>query len=161
MVLLSQKHGVNPAIPKCFYCQEDKNEIILAGKLRGDAEAPRGCVWDMEPCQKCRELMDRGVILISVTPESMEQINRDYQSWWYRSGHLPKERRSQFIPNPYRTGRWFVLSDDAVRRIFTGIFTGAIVDGVLRCRWTFINDDVLDQLGLTAEIINKMAQERG
>lgn len=39
-IRLSPKHGLNPSISVCFFCGEDKNEIILPGKLEGDAEAP-------------------------------------------------------------------------------------------------------------------------
>ena len=35
-IRLSDKHGVNPAIPKCFICGESKNEILLFGKLKGN-----------------------------------------------------------------------------------------------------------------------------
>lgn len=37
------------ACPKCFFCDEDKNEVLLLGYLKGDVEAPRGVVFNMEP----------------------------------------------------------------------------------------------------------------
>ena len=37
-IKISQKHGVNPTIPICFWCGKEKNEIALLGKLPGDAE---------------------------------------------------------------------------------------------------------------------------
>ena len=40
-IRLSPKHGVNPAVPLCFLCGQAKNEIVLAGRLPGDVEAPR------------------------------------------------------------------------------------------------------------------------
>ena len=43
-IRLSKKYRVNPAIPKCFYCGEDKNLLFLVGRLPGDVEAPRGMV---------------------------------------------------------------------------------------------------------------------
>lgn len=59
-IKLSEKYGVNPTIPVCFWCGESKNEIALLGRL-GDArkgediEAPKNMVLDYEPCDKCKE----------------------------------------------------------------------------------------------------------
>ncbi len=120
-IQLSPKHGVNPATPRCYFCGEHKNEVILAGRLKGDQEAPRDAVWDMNPCDKCTEHMKRGVLLISVDP-----------------------KRSPDRANPYRTGGWCVITDEAFERVFTG----DIVDAVIKHRWTFIEDEVWDKVGL-------------
>jgi hypothetical protein len=90
---LSRQHGVNPAIPLCYFCGEPKNEVILAGRLPGDAEAPHNAVWDKHPCDKCEAHMKQGIILISVQAGS----DRD---------------------NPYRTGGWVVIKETAYARIF-------------------------------------------
>ena len=45
-IKLSEKYGMNPTIPVCFFCQEEKNEIALLGKLKGDAEAPKIAIID-------------------------------------------------------------------------------------------------------------------
>lgn len=92
-IRLSPKHGINPAVPLCYFCQEPKQEIILAGRLRGDAEAPKAAVWDDQPCGTCREHMRQGVVLISV-------------------------RDGEFGPNPHRTGGWVVVKDEAIQRWF-------------------------------------------
>lgn len=113
---LSPKHGVNPTIPHCFLCGEAKNEIILAGHLKGDAEAPKNMVWDKEPCDKCKEHMEMGIILISV-------------------------RNGESGENPYRTGGWIVLKEEAFRRIFNGC------DDVLEKRMAFVPDEVWDKIG--------------
>lgn len=34
-IKLSSKHGVNPTIPVCFFCGEEKNEIALLGRIGG------------------------------------------------------------------------------------------------------------------------------
>ena len=52
--IVSPKHGVNPAIPVCFYCTKEKNEIILSR------------VWDNTPCEQCQIYMKQGVILIQI-----------------------------------------------------------------------------------------------
>ena len=83
-ILLSEKHGVNPSIDICFYCGESKG-IILFGKLKGDAEAPRECCTSVEPCDKCKEKYND--YLLIVEKPSVEE-------------------------DP--TGRWFAIKKDAV-----------------------------------------------
>ena len=67
-IKLSPKHGVNPTISICFYCGAEKNEIALLGKIGGknDLEAPRKTVLNYEPCEKCAEIMAKGITLIGV-----------------------------------------------------------------------------------------------
>lgn len=123
MVRISEKHGVNPAIPKCYYCNEDKNMIILAGRLPGDKEAPRGAVWDMEPCDQCKEWMRQGIICISVKdPKTPDE-------------HI----------NPYRTGNWSVVTEDFIRRVVEDI---EMREGICKRRVAFIPDDAWEMLGL-------------
>ena len=55
-IILSEKHGVNPSIEKCFYCGNDKG-IILFGKLKGDEHAPKEVINDLTPCEKCSPLI--------------------------------------------------------------------------------------------------------
>lgn len=130
-ILLSPKHGLNPFIPKCFYCLKDKNEIILAGKMkpqkdaRGnvidrDPEAPRNVVMDMEPCDECKGFMEQGVILVSVRDEEQSE-------------------------NPYRTGGWVVLKAEAVQKI---IQPPELVQHILERRFAFVPDDAWDMIGL-------------
>jgi hypothetical protein len=120
-ITISQKHGVNPAIPKCFYCLKDKNEIILAGRLPKDAEAPRGAVWNKEPCDECKGYMQQGVILISV-----------------RTGETDQD-------NPYRTGGWVVVREDFIRRI---VQPESLANQILTKRVSFVPDDAWDMLHL-------------
>jgi hypothetical protein len=92
-IRISEKHGVNPTIPICFYCGNDKNQIVLMGRLPNDKEAPKNTCFDKEPCDKCKEYMKQGVILVSVKNGS--------------------DRK-----NPYRTGGWVVVKEDFVKRVF-------------------------------------------
>ena len=50
-IRLSKKYGVNPSIPICFWCGQEKNEIALLGHIgdgrRGeDLEAPRNILLE-------------------------------------------------------------------------------------------------------------------
>lgn len=75
---LSREHGVNPCVAECFICGEAKNEIYLTGhagesmarKLgRADGEMPRQAVFDIEPCDTCKE---RGIAFVEMTEESRD-----------------------------------------------------------------------------------------
>jgi hypothetical protein len=117
---ISSKHGVNACLPVCFLCQETKNEVALLGYLPGDVEAPRRAVLDRRPCDGCRALMTRGIILIST-----------------RDGETGE--------NPYRSGGWVVVTEDAIRRWVTA---QAMLARVLEKRMAFVEDAVWNGIGL-------------
>ena len=119
-IRLSEKHGVNPAIPLCFFCLKPKNEIILAGKMKDDQEAPKNMVWNDRPCAECENFMRVGVIFISV---------KDGESG----------------DNPYRTGGWVVISLAGVRRLVT---TPKVREAILKKRVAFVEDETWDKIGL-------------
>jgi hypothetical protein len=124
-IKLSPKHGVNPAVPLCFFCNEQKNEVVLPGYMgRGDPEAPRAAVWDMNPCDKCAGYMKQGVILISIN-----------------------ESQTTDPKNPYRTGGWCVVKDAAIERMLEEV----AAKGILEARFAFVPDEVWDALGLPRE----------
>lgn len=66
-IKLSKKHGVNPTIPICFFCGNEKNEIALLGELPNDAEAPKHTIINYEPCDTCKEIMNKGITVMEVT----------------------------------------------------------------------------------------------
>lgn len=71
-IKISEKYGLNPTIPCCFFCGEQKNEIALLGRLydpdKGeDIEAPRSAVLDYEPCENCKKKFSLGVLVVEVT----------------------------------------------------------------------------------------------
>ena len=99
-IKLSPKYGVNPTIPTCFWCGKEKNEIILMGQLKGDIEAPKNVVLDYEPCEECKKRMDSGFTIIEATT-------------------YPNNRTSiEMQRGIYPTGRYVVLTHEAVDRIF-------------------------------------------
>lgn len=130
-IRLSEKHGVDPAIPLCYFCHEPKNEVILAGRLRNDREAPRNTVWNMEPCDKCKEYMAKGILLISI-----------------RDGE--KQPEPGEVPNPYRTGGWLVVKEEAVERLFKATLKDADFEKLFsmakKKRVCFIHDTVWDKV---------------
>lgn len=121
MVLLSPKHGVNPSLEQCFVCLKTKG-VVLFGRLRGDAEAPRQVCLDQEPCAECKKLMKKGIVLISVNMQ------------------LTKDQR-----DPYRSGGWVVVRPAFIKRT---IQPEEMVKDICKRRMAFVPDEVWDQLGL-------------
>ena len=123
-MILSQKHGVNPTLPVCFFCLRETGEVALLGRLPGDAEAPRHAVLDHQPCNECKKWMEKGIILISVS------------------------NSTQSGDNPERTGGWCVVKDEALRDI---IQTPEVLIDILKKRFAFVPDEVWDAMGLPRE----------
>ena len=117
-IRISEKYGVNPMIPTCFYCGKEKNEIVLLGRLPNDKEAPKHGVIDRTPCAECIEYMKKGIILISV-------------------------RKGESGDNPYRTGGWVVIKEEAATRMFG--------DHLKESRVAFVDDETWEKLGLPKE----------
>jgi len=130
-IRLHEKHGVNPLIPTCFFCGEPKNELILAGAAMrrltgfddGQQATAHKVVIDKSPCDKCAEFMKLGVIVITVD-EAKSNGNFD---------------------NPYRTGGWFVISDDGIRRME---MPAEMTEQILKQRVAFIEHEAAVRAGM-------------
>ena len=97
-IKLSPKYGVNPCIPMCFFCGNEKNEVALLGKLGGrneDLEAPRKAVLDYTPCEECQKKFAEGVLLVEVT-------------------NSPTYIGFPIAENAYPTGRYIVVKPEAL-----------------------------------------------
>ena len=104
-IRVSEKYGVNPTIPVCFFCGEEKNEIALLGKItnkqtKEEIQAPMKMVLDYEPCDKCKEAWSSGVAIIEVTQTDLG--------------------RPEIAPNAQPTGRHVVLKEEAVDNFKAG-----------------------------------------
>lgn len=95
-ITLSEKHGLNPTIPVCFWCGEPKNEVALLGKLKNDEKASQYSILDYEPCDKCKESFSQGLLLIEVTAMPND---------W---GKFPIQK------DAYPTGRYIVAKKELV-----------------------------------------------
>lgn len=103
-VRISPKHGLNPCIPVCVFCGEEKNDVAILGMLKNDKEAPRNVILDYEPCEKCKANWSMGVPLICVTTNPPV---KDMPP-------LTKQNGTKFYP----TGKYHVITPDASKRIF-------------------------------------------
>ena len=104
----------------CFFCQEACG-VVLDRRLRDTL--PRQATYNHEPCAQCVKWMAEGVIFISVD-----------------------DQRSTDKKNPYRTGGWAVIKEEAVRRI--GIQPPELLDSILKQRVCFVTDETWDLLNL-------------
>lgn len=130
-ILISEKYGVNPTLPVCFWCGEENGTVALLGRLKGDVEAPRHPCLNYDPCPACEEQWKQGITLI----EASETPTRDGQP------------SMQATPKAYPTGRLFVITEEAVERIFQ---PEEYVKGVLRARMAFVDQDVFQMLAASA-----------
>ncbi len=139
------------ALTKCFFCGE--SDRILLGKVmttRNTLEGAQGKVIDMEPCRKCAGYMEQGIILLTIddaksTPGWHRPPSEDdHSDHW---GTRPSQRRA-FVPNPWRTGGFFVMREEAVRRIFTG----EALEFALKHRWCFIEHEAAEKIGMFNQV---------
>lgn len=116
-ITLSPKYGVNPTIPVCFWCGEEKNEIALLGHIgdgrkHEDFEAPMYMVLDYEPCDKCKANMSKGFTLIEATSRPNSVTNVQMQSGVYPTGRFAVIRieaaQRMFRPEIVKIGKAFV-----------------------------------------------------
>lgn len=101
----------------CFFCQKPKG-ILLNTRLK--KTLPREATYNKEPCDECKKYMEQGIIVISA-------------------------QRGSEPDNPYRTGGWWVIKEEAVKNF---ISDKILLDNVLQKRVMFIEDEVADRIGL-------------
>lgn len=108
-IRISPKHGLNPTIPVCFFCGKPKNELVLMGKLKGDAEAPKNVCLDYEPCDACKAMFEGNILLMGVmtTPNGDQPPIQD---------------------NLYPTGSYVVITREAAGRVFQDEAAKAILE---------------------------------
>lgn len=107
-IKLSPKHGLNPTIPVCFWCGEERNEVALLGHIgdgrkHEDFEAPMHMVIDYEPCEKCRANMALGVTLMEATNKPNSVTKVEMQKGVYPTGRyvviiMPSMSSALFLP---------------------------------------------------------------
>lgn len=126
-IMVSPKHGGNPSMRCCFWCGKPI-DILLFGRLkpgtakasmiRGpDAEAPHNIITDYEPCDDCAELMSRGICFMEA-----EGDEKDVKP----------------------TGRYWVLAEDAVKKLVT---SDALLARILEKRKAFITEEQARTIG--------------
>jgi hypothetical protein len=133
------------AMTRCFYCMEG-DKILLAKTYRRtkdgmeprhDLEPLHNKVIDMEPCPKCEGWMEQGIILIGIDSAKSDPD-------WHSPPHINKEREG-WMPNPWRSGGFAVVTEEAFNRIFCGT---DILEFALKQRFMFIEHEVMVATGM-------------
>lgn len=156
---LHPKLGVNPHVVNthCFACGKTKADglvllgasnhkricpqcgLRIYGGFSGIAACPKcgkptGCEWQREEvgeferleqngiCSECQGHMKQGVIMVSV-----------------RDGEEGSE-------NPYRTGGWWVIKEEALRRV---VRPPELLEAICKKRMAFVPDSVCRAMGLS------------
>jgi hypothetical protein len=140
------------ALTKCFYCGEG-DRILLATKYYRtksgmqpvkDLAPADGKVLDMEPCQKCTDWMKQGIILIGIDSAKSEP-------GWNEPPNLNEERKN-WMPNPWRTGAWSVIKEEAFDRLpLQGPEAEQIREFAKKKRFMFLEHQVMVMLGIVKE----------
>ena len=114
------KYGLNPTTSQCFFCGKTKDVLLFGGEV--DEEMPPSIGFtSMEPCDECKPLMEKGIMLISVRDED------------------------QGKENPYRTGNGCIVTDEFIEKL---VGDETLRNRILKQRWSFISDSVWDFIGL-------------
>lgn len=117
-ITLHPEHGLNPTLEQCSVCGHDTGSIVLLGnRIKG--QAPHRTAFQDSVCDLCKEHMRIGVILIEA---------KDGQSG----------------PNPIRTGRQWVVKEEAIERMFDE----PSVEAIKKSRVAFIEEQAVKALGL-------------
>lgn len=123
---------IGVALMKCFLCLED-GDIIMNTKLtehhaKKVEELNGKASPHAEPCNKCKELMKQGVIIITYDPEKSGPEVGDF----------------------WRTGGWFVLKDEAVERMAEVMNEQGkkVVEQAIEKRVLFLPDEFARAFGL-------------
>ena len=121
--VISGKHGVNPSMAVCFFCNEAK-EIVLFGKLKKDVEAPREVLIDYEPCDKCKEKFKEGVTVVAVTTEqqykNQPSITTHNDEELYPTGAYVVVKPKVFN-NEYKAGEIITMDREIFQKLFKNI----------------------------------------
>jgi hypothetical protein len=118
------------ALTKCYFCNED-SDILLNRRLNHKSkfiQEAHGKIVSMDPCAKCAALMKQGIILITIDDKKSDS------GWAHEK-----------LPNPYRTGGWFVIRDEAIQRM---IRQPELFLWAQKHRFMFIEHEAAERMGL-------------
>ncbi len=126
-IRLHPKHGLNPTVPQCFWCGEDKNEVALLGAAL-NKQAPMHMVLDYEPCDRCRAQWEQGIVLVECVPAD------------------PTRPRPELVKGTgaYPSGRFIVVTEEAWERL--ELFKPEMKEAVTKARKAFVEKAVFEAM---------------
>jgi len=121
----------------CFYCG-DGYAVALDRRLRDSL--PQAAVYDMNPCDRCAQVMDSGGMIIIGTSSSFEALERQRKTakreWEDRSLVYKRAHPFNFVPQATRLGIIGLSAEGAQR------FSDATGAKVEPGTWTFVDEEV-------------------
>lgn len=123
---LHHKHGLNPTMPVCFWCEKETGEIVLLGAAY-DGEAHRHMTLNYDPCPTCKTNFEKGITLIEANTKT-------------------HDRRPPIQTTPvtlYPTGRFVVITEEAAIKLFTD---SPMFGEIMRKRMAFVEPALFDAL---------------
>jgi len=129
------------ALTHCYFCGEADKILIskFPGRPNRAIREAHGKVIDMDPCNKCKEHMKLGIMLLVIDEEKSEP------NW-----NKPPHGAERFIPNPHCTGHMCVITQDTAERMMSN--NPDALEFALKHRWMFIDTKAAEQFGLLKEI---------
>ena len=119
--------GSYVGMSNCYLCNKPK-EILLDRRLKNSL--PQSAIYNKEPCDKCKKYMETGIIFIGV------------------------KDNEQNHENPYRTGEWCVLKEEAVKSM---PMNDELKTSILKMRVAFVEQEVLKRFGIL-DLIKKTSK---
>lgn len=136
------------ALTKCFYCGED-DRILLATKYHHtkdgmqpvkDLQPLHNKIIDMEPCRKCADWMEQGIILLGIDSAKSEPN-------WNKppAPNAITGKQEHWLPNPWRSGTFSVVKEEAFRRM---VPDKAMQEFALKRRFMFMEEEAMVMMGI-------------
>lgn len=125
------------SVSSCWFCLVEKGKHAL-GQFPNYTWGIATSV-DMEPCQRCAEFLELGIMLMSVSDG--EGVSIDLWCLAERAGGAALK-----VPRPYRTGGWCVIKRDHL--VGLCLKHGVEYQSILDTGWACLDDSVWDLLGL-------------
>lgn len=117
-IRVSENHGVNPSIIVCAWCGEESG-VALLGKLPGDAEAPKRCVVNYDPCDKCAETWSLGIPIIEVSTHPVEDNQVPIVNGAYPTGRLIVVKKDAVPDDKFIIGKPTLMIEDQFKELFS------------------------------------------
>ena len=125
-IRLSKKHGANPTLAICAWCNEPTGKVVLVGQLPGDVVAPREMIVSYEPCDKCKEQWDQGVACVEVDTKPTAINQPPIQDCLYPTGRCivtNSERLKEVFDRDFHDGDRTLVDTDVFEQVFGHIFS--------------------------------------
>ena len=130
--------GLGVALTNCYFCGKGDRIVlnkVITPKLAAKVESMNGKVLDMEPCSKCRDYMEKGILFLTIDSSKCDA------GWNRRPANL--DEKKDWMPNPYRAGGFTVIKESACEKILNpDTFKWAA-----KTRFMFIEHSEAEKLG--------------